>query len=733
MKIAIVGCGQIFQTVYTHALSVQDGIEISWLIDNNPENLNKASKMYPESKKGTTIEEIKDVDAVIIATPNAFHYQQARYCLEKGWNVLVEKPLAIKYVDGLELVSLSKKLDLACCINVNRRFLPNIGMLRSVIEEQSFGKPKRIKVNDGARCIGTANGGVSYQSSLELSGGGVLYDTGSHMMDLPLYLLSADSVEKIDYNDDGHTGLEAECTFSMQVVSKHGTATVDGFFSRISPSPQKVIVEFEDAVVTTTLNPVSNLFVDFFDKPKLKFEIPVTISANVIFESFGNSLNAFLKWCKDKKKVALSSGESFLITLKTMESCYIQRKEILYPWNKLTAGMPYIHSVQSSSKKIIGIIGAGGFLGSRLFETLLKSDAYLPKPIVHSSSGAFSVLRYTNDVSIGDASDERFLKDALKECDMVVNCAINTKGSRKFAINATRKIARTVARTCAQVGVRRLVHISTLAVHGLFLGRKGDKLVFDPVKSTYASAKYLSDQDVQDECKKNGVDSVILRMGHIYGPYSAGWTAYQRDLVNKGGLISIDKWQNPSNTVFIDNAINAIVTAMNHSGVNHEIFYITDWPNKSWAEFYESLFKYEGRNIAEVPDMKYDDFTRLLMEYRKSIFAQSLDLTSNMVSYTMSKEHLKSIKANPKYQKIFDVIETIVPAKVFESIKSHIKGKSSGSGDIANVSSLIDFLCCYASSIVLPVEVAVNKLGYQPHIDKKTAATMTAQWLKLIE
>lgn len=733
MRIAVVGCGQIFQTVYTYALSAQEGIVISWLIDNNPKSMEKVSKLYPSANRGTTIEEIKDVDAVIIATPNAFHYQQAKYCLEKGWNVLIEKPLAIKYSDGLELVNLSKKLGLACCINVNRRFLPNMLMLKKVIEEESFGKVKRIKVNDGARCIGTAEGGVSYHASRQLSGGGVLYDTGSHMMDLPLYLLTADSVEKIDYSDDGHTGLEAECLFSLHVGSKRGSVVVDGFLSRISPSPQKVIVEFENATVATNLGPVSNLFVTFNDKPDLKFEIPIAISTNVIFDSFADSLKSFLSWCKDKKKVACSSGESFLITLKTMESCYVQRRDIRYPWNKTSDGMPYIHTKQSGSKKTVGIIGAGGFLGSRLFETLLHSDAYVPKPIMHSSLGAFSVLRYTNDVAIGDASDERFLKEALKGCDIVVNCAINTKGSRKFAINATRNIARTVARTCAQVGVKRLVHISTLAVHGMFLGRRGDKLGIDPVKSTYAIAKYLSDQDVKDECKKNGVEAVILRMGHIYGPYSAGWTASQRDLVKTGALMSIDKWQNPSNTVFVDNAINAIMTAMNQSGVNNEIFYITDWPNKSWAEFYEPLFRHEGRSMAEVPDMQCEDFLRILAGYRKNFFAQSLNLTSSVINYTISKEHLKSIKTNPKYQKVFDLIETIVPANIFESVKTHIKGRSSCSNDTADVSSLLDVFCAYASSIELPVENSVNKLGYKPHIDKTVAAAMTAEWLKLID
>src|ERR1051326_1941097 len=113
-----------------------------------------------------------------------------------------------------------------------------------------------------------------------------------------------------------------------------------------------------------------------------------------------------------------------------------------------------------------------------------------PRAITHSTHGSFSLLRTTNDVFIGDASDQEFLARSLRGADAVVNCAINMKGTRKFAIAATRDIARAGARRRApapprdaaragaraggELGINPRVPTTTLPVRGFYLGREGE-------------------------------------------------------------------------------------------------------------------------------------------------------------------------------------------------------------------------------------------------------------------
>jgi hypothetical protein len=94
---------------------------------------------------------------------------------------------------------------------------------------------------------------------------------------------------------------------------------------------------------------------------------------------------------------------------------------------------------------------------------------------------------------------------------------------------------------------------------------------------------------------------------------------------------------------------------------------------------------------------------------------------------------LKDIKADPKYQNIFNVIESALPNKWLQSVKTHISKLNHNSNISKSVGPIFEFLCCYASNIELPVKKSLNKLGYKPLIDKDTAAEITTNWLRFIE
>ena len=432
MKLAVIGCGAIFRALHAPALARIRGVEVTWLVDDSARSLNAARLLYPKAHLASKIEEVTDTDAALIATPNTLHYAQAKFALSNGWHAFIEKPLSTTRVEGEELVALAAERKLACAVNVNRRFLPNVVALKRIIDRGDLGAVKRIAVTDGVRSTGTAEGGLHYQGRRELAGGGVLIDTGSHMLDLPLYLSGARAVTSLDYRDDGATGLEAECKFDFTAETDKGAVAVSGFLSRISAVPQSIVVDFDEATVTTPLAPPENLIIRFHDKPLLETEVPIDVSADVFVQSFADSFASFQEAASRDGEGGENSARSLLLTVETIERCYKTRKPIQYAWH-----VERPSRVAAISGKTIGVVGAGGFLGTRVCEMLSDSGA-TPRPITHSTHGSFSLLRATDDVSIGDAADESFLLHALRGSDAVVNCAINMKGSRKFAISATR-------------------------------------------------------------------------------------------------------------------------------------------------------------------------------------------------------------------------------------------------------------------------------------------------------
>lgn len=739
VKIAVVGCGNIVQSVHLPALRGQTDAEVVWFVDTNASNRAKVSSWHPHARLATSIQEIDVVSAVIIATPPALHYEHVKFALNKGWHVLVEKPLTTKYEQSQELVALAEQRGVQLCVNLNRRFLLQTRALEDLIRRRPFGRMKSVTVTDGGRWTGGAEGAETFHSSLGISGGGVMLDTGSHMLDLVLHLLHFPSLNSIEYADDGVTGLEAECRFSFPVKATEGEdVSLQGFFSRIAPLEQKIEIQFEKAKVRAML-PSGDLEVIGVVHTEMPLVIHVNHDEDPIIASFRASFQEFVKGCRDQRYRPVHHAVSALPALQAIQRCYRERQSLRNPWGERIGQGDRIDTKHGHrQKKIIAIIGAGGFLGSRLFKRLAMDERYSPRPIAHSSLGSFGILRYTNSVAIGDADSPGFLRDALKGADMVVNCAINMRGARRFAISSTRTIARNAARVSGEVGAKRFIQISTIAVHGNFIGRDGQALKRDPTRSTYALAKYYSEQDARKECMRGGTDSVVLRMGHIYGPYALGWTIGQRDLVRSDELTSVDGWRNPSNTVFVDNAIDAIIAAIEHPApFDGATFYITDVPNKSWHEFYEPLFALEQRAMDRVRNLSYADVECLQGTKRRNLMRQLIGCAREIAHPVFEKQHLREVREKRAYQHLFNTIESFVPERCFRSFKRWLRQSVASSPSAYPGEELdgilFDMACVYASSVQLPVQEAVSKLGYQPSYDWHAAQRVTMQWLQSLE
>jgi 2-hydroxy-4-carboxymuconate semialdehyde hemiacetal dehydrogenase len=66
-----------------------------------------------------------DVEAVVLATPNQVHAQQAETALKMGKHVLVEIPMALNLEDSQRLVELAKESGLVCMVNHSYLYNPN--------------------------------------------------------------------------------------------------------------------------------------------------------------------------------------------------------------------------------------------------------------------------------------------------------------------------------------------------------------------------------------------------------------------------------------------------------------------------------------------------------------------------------------------------------------------------------------------------------------------------------
>lgn len=127
-----------------------------------------------------------EIDIALIVTPHTLHYEQARACLESDVHVYLEKPMVTDVGDAVELVELAERTDLELQVGYQRHFHPGFVEIRRLVDSGRIGEIHTADAYLGQNWIGLHEG--SWRVDPALSGGGQLYDTGSHLLDALLWI-----------------------------------------------------------------------------------------------------------------------------------------------------------------------------------------------------------------------------------------------------------------------------------------------------------------------------------------------------------------------------------------------------------------------------------------------------------------------------------------------------------------------------------------------------------------
>ncbi len=149
INLAIIGAGRWgFNHVRTAAslLPPQNIL----VCDVNNASLEKVKQLNPSLNTTNNIDEIiklKDINAVIIATPAETHYAIAKVMLENSKNVLVEKPITLQLDEAKELDNISSKAELKLMVGHVILYHPAVVKIKEEIKKNTIGKLQYIYSN----------------------------------------------------------------------------------------------------------------------------------------------------------------------------------------------------------------------------------------------------------------------------------------------------------------------------------------------------------------------------------------------------------------------------------------------------------------------------------------------------------------------------------------------------------------------------------------------------------
>jgi len=192
VNLGIIGLGYIGQTHLRHSLKLAN-TSVSAVADLSRKALSKA-KNAGVKKTFTKYESLlKDpkIDAVIIGLPNHLHLQCATEAAEAGKHIFLEKPMARNIEEANEILSATRRNSVKLMMGYPLRFQQDFTILKERITDGTLGDVEVAHatfVGTGPffhRAEGYAPVPVpEWWFKKELTGGGALMDTGSHIINL---------------------------------------------------------------------------------------------------------------------------------------------------------------------------------------------------------------------------------------------------------------------------------------------------------------------------------------------------------------------------------------------------------------------------------------------------------------------------------------------------------------------------------------------------------------------
>jgi len=190
LRVGLIGYGVSGAVFHAPLITSIRGLDLAVIATSNRDRMAAARKACPEAEVIGDIDDFwqltGSLDLIVIATPNRSHVTLAERAIEAGVPVLVDKPLSVSCATAERLLNLSKARAVPLCVFQNRRWDSDFLTVNQVLANGLVGTPMRV--DSRFELYRPLNPLAWRESPDRESGGGVLFDLGSHLIDQAIVL-----------------------------------------------------------------------------------------------------------------------------------------------------------------------------------------------------------------------------------------------------------------------------------------------------------------------------------------------------------------------------------------------------------------------------------------------------------------------------------------------------------------------------------------------------------------
>lgn len=219
VRVGLIGCGGMANTHLKWLNEIPEA-EITALMDPSDAALRKTFERSPWVRGVPSYRDYHElladpnVDAVQIHSPHTLHFQQAMDALAAGKHVLLEKPMVTSARDAHALIEAHAKTDRVLMISYQRHFMKEFRYARQVIRSGALGDIQYVAAFQGQGWLKGTRG--TWRQTQELSGGGQINDSGSHLVDIILWVTGLRAAEVSAYQEFFDTPVDINTAASIK-------------------------------------------------------------------------------------------------------------------------------------------------------------------------------------------------------------------------------------------------------------------------------------------------------------------------------------------------------------------------------------------------------------------------------------------------------------------------------------------------------------------------------------